>query len=117
MNTLRSAPILENGFVVPTSPFKIFGVGAVWHHDTDHAAIHAEEAAQGLHGYPQTHVIWHKIAGRLAERYTVIRGYGDERDGDTLRICYDLSGKSRPTQFKTKEETQLFLVTYKQEKP
>lgn len=34
-----------------------------------------------LHGYPQTHVIWHKIAGRLAERFTVVltdlRGYGD----------------------------------------
>src|SRR5258706_12165247 len=34
-----------------------------------------------LHGYPQTHAIWHKIAPRLAERYTVIatdlRGYGD----------------------------------------
>jgi uncharacterized protein (TIGR03067 family) len=40
-----------------------------------------------------------------------------ERNGDTLRICYDLSGKSRPTEFKTKEGTQLFLVTYKREKP
>jgi uncharacterized protein (TIGR03067 family) len=40
-----------------------------------------------------------------------------ERDGDTLRICYDLSGKSRPTEFKTKADTQLFLVTYKREKP
>ncbi len=34
-----------------------------------------------LHGYPQTHVIWHKIASRLAERFTVVltdlRGYGD----------------------------------------
>jgi uncharacterized protein (TIGR03067 family) len=40
-----------------------------------------------------------------------------ELDGDTLRICYDLSGKSRPTEFKTKEGTQLFLVTYKREKP
>lgn len=34
-----------------------------------------------LHGYPQTHVIWHKIANELAQRYTVIasdlRGYGD----------------------------------------
>ena len=34
-----------------------------------------------LHGYPQTHVIWHKIAPRLAERFTVVvtdlRGYGD----------------------------------------
>ena len=33
-----------------------------------------------LHGYPQTHVIWHRIAPRLAERYTVVatdlRGYG-----------------------------------------
>jgi uncharacterized protein (TIGR03067 family) len=39
-----------------------------------------------------------------------------ERDGDTLRICYDLSGKSRPTEFRTKEDTQLFLVTYQREK-
>ncbi len=34
-----------------------------------------------LHGYPQTHVLWHKIAPRLAEQYTVVaadlRGYGD----------------------------------------
>jgi haloacetate dehalogenase len=34
-----------------------------------------------LHGYPQSHVIWHKIAPALAEKYTVVvsdlRGYGD----------------------------------------
>ena len=34
-----------------------------------------------LHGYPQTHVMWHKIAPRLAQYFTVIasdlRGYGD----------------------------------------
>jgi haloacetate dehalogenase len=34
-----------------------------------------------LHGYPQTHFIWHKIADRLSERYTLVltdlRGYGD----------------------------------------
>ena len=34
-----------------------------------------------LHGYPQSHVMWHKIAPALAERFTVIapdlRGYGD----------------------------------------
>ena len=33
-----------------------------------------------LHGYPQSHLIWHKVAEPLAERYTVIatdlRGYG-----------------------------------------
>ena len=34
-----------------------------------------------LHGYPQTHAIWRKVAPRLAERFTVVaadlRGYGD----------------------------------------
>ncbi len=34
-----------------------------------------------LHGYPQTHVMWHKIAPRLAKDFSVIipdlRGYGD----------------------------------------
>jgi uncharacterized protein (TIGR03067 family) len=40
-----------------------------------------------------------------------------ERDGDTVRICYDLSGKSHPTEFKTKADTQLFLVEYKRQKP
>jgi uncharacterized protein (TIGR03067 family) len=40
-----------------------------------------------------------------------------ERDGDTLRVCYDLSGKGRPREFKTRAGTQLFLVTYKRQKP
>jgi uncharacterized protein (TIGR03067 family) len=40
-----------------------------------------------------------------------------ERDGDTLRVCYDLSGKSRPTKFETREGAPLFLVTWKREKP
>jgi haloacetate dehalogenase len=34
-----------------------------------------------LHGYPQTHVCWHRVAPILAERFTVVcpdlRGYGD----------------------------------------
>jgi haloacetate dehalogenase len=34
-----------------------------------------------LHGYPQTHAIWHQVAPRLAERFNVVasdlRGYGD----------------------------------------
>src|SRR5450432_2345758 len=34
-----------------------------------------------LHGYPQTHAIWHRVAARLAERFTIVapdlRGYGD----------------------------------------
>jgi uncharacterized protein (TIGR03067 family) len=40
-----------------------------------------------------------------------------ERKGDTLRVCYDLSGKKRPTEFKTKAGTSLFLVAYKRQKP
>jgi haloacetate dehalogenase len=34
-----------------------------------------------LHGYPQTHVMWHRVAPALAERHAVVcadlRGYGD----------------------------------------
>ena len=50
------------------------------------ARINLVQCGQGpavllLHGYPQTHCIWHRIAPRLAERYTVVaadlRGYGD----------------------------------------
>jgi haloacetate dehalogenase len=33
-----------------------------------------------LHGYPQTHVMWHRVAARLAERFTIVAadlpGYG-----------------------------------------
>jgi hypothetical protein len=40
-----------------------------------------------------------------------------ELDKDSLKVCYDLSGKARPTEFKTKPDTTLFLVTYTREKP
>lgn len=40
-----------------------------------------------LHGYPQTHVMWHKIAPALAERFTVVasdmRAYGDSSKPQT----------------------------------
>jgi uncharacterized protein (TIGR03067 family) len=39
-----------------------------------------------------------------------------ELHGDKLRVCYDLSGKARPKEFKTKSDTQLFLVEYKRQK-
>jgi uncharacterized protein (TIGR03067 family) len=37
-------------------------------------------------------------------------------DGDSLSICYDLSGKAYPTEFKSKPDTKLFLVEYKRDK-
>jgi haloacetate dehalogenase len=49
-----------------------------------------------LHGYPQTHVMWHKVAPSLAEHHTVVapdlRGYGDSEklpspDGDLSVYC------------------------------
>jgi uncharacterized protein (TIGR03067 family) len=39
-----------------------------------------------------------------------------ELDGDTLKVCYDLSGKTRPKEFKTTAGTQQFLATYKRKK-
>ena len=47
-----------------------------------------------LHGYPQTHVMWHKVAPRLAEDFTVVasdlRGYGDSEKphGDPEHLAY-----------------------------
>lgn len=41
-----------------------------------------------LHGYPQTHAMWHKLAPRLAEDFTVVcpdlRGYGDSSKPATV---------------------------------
>lgn len=39
-----------------------------------------------------------------------------EVNGDTLRICYDLSGKQRPAEFKSVADTKLYLVTYNRKK-
>jgi len=39
-----------------------------------------------------------------------------ELDGETLRICYGFGGGPRPTEFKSRSDTQVFLVTYKRKK-
>jgi uncharacterized protein (TIGR03067 family) len=39
-----------------------------------------------------------------------------ELDGDSLKICYDLDGKKRPTEFRSAAGTKQFLATYKRKK-
>jgi haloacetate dehalogenase len=62
--------------------------------DTGEASIHLAIGGAGpplllLHGYPQTHVCWHRVAPRLARNFTVVcpdlRGYGESRGPDMDR--------------------------------
>jgi haloacetate dehalogenase len=55
-------------------------------HSIDNAAINYRIGGAGpplllLHGFPQSHVIWHRVAPSLAAHYTLVmpdlRGYGD----------------------------------------
>ena len=66
---------------------------------TSGAEIHCVVGGSGpplllLHGYPQTHAMWHRVAPRLAERFTVVcsdlRGYGDSAkpDGGAGHVNY-----------------------------
>src|SRR5215210_7762276 len=59
--------------------------------ETAGARIHLATGGSGaplllLHGHPQTHLTWHKIAPQLAKRFTVVapdlRGYGDSAKPD-----------------------------------
>jgi len=61
--------------------------------------INLVRAGQGypvllLHGYPQTHVCWHRVAPILSQHFTVIctdlRGFGDSSKpmGDTKHLAY-----------------------------
>src|SRR3954465_14123355 len=54
-----------------------------------------------LHGNPLTHVMWHKIAPRLAQDFTVVatdlRGYGDSSkpDGEVDHSGYSFRAMAR----------------------
>src|SRR5450755_1953322 len=54
--------------------------------ETSGTTIHVLRKGAGrplllLHGYPETHLTWHKVAPQLAEQFSVVvpdlRGYGD----------------------------------------
>lgn len=59
--------------------------------DTGEAVVNAVHGGSGppvllLHGYPQTHAMWHRVAPELARDHTVVaadlRGYGDSSRPD-----------------------------------
>jgi len=73
----------EPSVSVSTRMFEGFKASKV---QTTGATINVVSAGEGapvllLHGNPQTHVMWHKIAPQLAKEFTVVvadlRGYGD----------------------------------------
>ncbi len=62
-------------------------------------SIHALTGGSGpplllLHGHPETHAIWHKVAPELAKRFSLVlpdlRGYGDSSrpPGDSQHLAY-----------------------------
>ena len=68
-----------------------------------------------LHGYPQSHVMWHKVAPLLAEEFTVVvpdlRGYGDSSKppGDPEHANYS---KRAMAQDQAEVMTQLGFDTF-----
>ena len=69
--------------------------------DVSGTSIHGQRGGDGplvllLHGIPETHVMWHVTAPRLAERFTVVatdlRGYGGSGtpDSDEQHAAYSM---------------------------
>src|SRR5262249_32785966 len=73
---------------------------------TSGTTIHLVKGGDGpgvlvLHGYPQTHAMWHKIAPRLAQDFTVVApdlrgdGGGGKSPGDAERMRYPNRGMAQ----------------------
>jgi haloacetate dehalogenase len=81
----------ERSAVKPEVYFPGFAVDTV---ETSGTTIHVLRKGSGrplllLHGYPETHLTWHRVAPKLAEQFSVVvpdlRGYGDSgkpQDGE-----------------------------------
>lgn len=92
--TAAGAVLGGQGSQVAVPPPRLFPGFEARRIQTSGAIIHVVRGGSGpplllLHGYPQTHIEWHKIASRLAQQFTVImpdlRGYGDSskpQDGE-----------------------------------
>jgi haloacetate dehalogenase len=85
--------------ILPTGGHTMFSGFTQHRLGTDGAEINFRRAGEGppvllLHGYPQTHAMWHLVAPALARRHTVIvadlRGYGDSSkpDSDASHLAY-----------------------------
>lgn len=70
---------------------------------TTDAEINLAHAGSGeplllLHGYPQTHVMWHKVAPRLTDKFHIIcpdlRGYGDSSKPESTADHYTYSKRA-----------------------
>src|SRR4029450_1842114 len=84
--TLAASAALATEAQVTTQSPALFPGFVTREIQTSGATIHTLRGGSGpplllIHGYPQTHVEWHKIASRLAQKFTVVmndlRGYGD----------------------------------------
>jgi haloacetate dehalogenase len=84
--TLAASAVAARSATLQAQPPRLFPGFTAQHITTSGATIHTLRGGSGpplllIHGYPQTHVEWHKIAGRLAQKFTVVmtdlRGYGD----------------------------------------
>ncbi len=96
-NARFSRKASEDGFFPDFEPFEI---------DIDGVCIRGRRGGTGpplllLHGYPQTHVMWHRIAPTLASTFDVVvadlRGYGasDKPASDADHAAYSKRAMAR----------------------
>jgi uncharacterized protein (TIGR03067 family) len=82
--------------------------------DRDPTAEPLERGTFSLQPEAQPKAMTLKVTGGQNAGKTALAIY--DFAGDKLRVCYDLSGTKRPTEFKSTPSTMLYLVTYERSK-